>query len=234
MSDDPMHALQLYLRDTGRYAGEIDGDYGSKTKAAILQALEDGPDTSLTLQDYKVSAARLGCRAAYIMAVASVEAAGAGFADGKPKILFEPHRFSKLTKGRFDASNPAVSYPHWGARPYPGSQDGRYAQLLEAVSLDPWAGFSAASYGKFQILGENHSACGYDTPWAFAFSQAYDEPTQLKAFESFITSAGIIGPLRGAMWSEVARRYNGSAYAKNQYDVKLARAAGDWEKELAA
>jgi hypothetical protein len=56
---DAIRILQLYLRDTGRYAGEVDGDYGPLTKNAILQAMEDGPDTALTLQDYIDSAGRL-------------------------------------------------------------------------------------------------------------------------------------------------------------------------------
>lgn len=234
MSVDRMRDLQSHLADTGRDPGPIDGLYGPKTKAAIMAAMEDGPDTPLTLQDYRNAAARLGVRTASICALAEVEAAGSGFDKGFAKILFEPHRFSKLTQGRFDRSNPAVSYPKWSQRPYPRTTPDRYAQLLEAVGLDPWAGFCAASYGKFQILGENHEAAGYDTPWAFAFAQAHDEPTQLAAFESFIRKSGIVTPLRGALWAEVARRYNGPAFAKNQYDVKLAKAAAAWERKLAA
>jgi hypothetical protein len=234
VSDDRLHELQIYLRDSGRYSGQIDGVYGPLTKQAIVVAMEDGPDTRLTLQDYRNAAARLGCRVSAILALADVEANGAGFAAGKPKILFEPHRFSKLTNHRFDQDHPNISYPNWGERPYPKLQDGRYAQLLEAVGLDVWAGFSAASYGKFQILGENHLACGYDTPWWFAFGMAYDELAQLEAFEGFIRGAGILAPLRGGMWAEVAQRYNGIAFRKNQYDVKLAQAAHRWEMDLAA
>jgi hypothetical protein len=66
----------------------------------------------------------------------------------------------------------------------------------EAVGLDPWAAFCATSYGKFQILGENFGRCGFETPWAFAASQAYDEVSQLKSFEQFIQRSGIIRPLR--------------------------------------
>lgn len=231
---DALRTLQLYLRDTGRDPGAIDGVYGPLTKQAIMYAFEDGPDTALTMQDYQNAAARLGCRVSYILAFAEVEAAGAGFQDGEPKILFEPHRFSRATKHRFDQSNPAVSYPKWGEKPYPKTQGGRYAQLIEAVGLDPWAGFTSASYGKFQILGENHKACGFDTPWAFAFSQAYDEAAQLAAFEKFIRSSGILGPLKVALWSSVAEMYNGPAYRKNEYDVKLAKAAHEWDRKIAA
>lgn len=231
---DRMRQLQAYLKDTGRYHGFIDGDYGPYTKQAILTAMEDGPDTPLSEQTYRASAGRLGIKPAYIMAFAEVEANGAGFERGTPKILFEPHRFSKLTKHAFDITNPKVSYPTWNPRGYPKRIDDRYTQLLEAVSLDPWSGFCAASYGKFQILGENYKACGYDNPWGFAFGQAYDELTQLKAFENFIKKNGVLAPLRLGLWETVASLYNGTAYRKNRYDEKLAAAAAKWDRKLAA
>lgn len=218
------HALQLYLRDTGRYAGPIDGDIGRGSKDAILLGFQDGPDTPLNDGHFHASARRTAVDVSKIKAIAHVEAAGAGFFQGKPKILPEPHRFHKLTGGRFDASHPRCSYRKWGTRPYPASQADRYALLLEMIDLDPWAGFQAASYGKFQLLGEHFATCGYPTPWHFAFAQAVDEETQLMCFEAFIKANGIVQPLRAGRWAEVARRYNGPAYAKNQYDVKLAQA----------
>jgi hypothetical protein len=229
-----LRELQLYLKDTGRYFGLVDGQFGPKTKNAILTAMEDGPDTNLSELNYRDSAARLGIRPAYILAFADVEANGAGFERGVPKILFEPHRFSKLTKHAFDKSNPTVSYPVWGQRPYPKRLDDRYTQLLEAVKLDAWAGFQACSYGKFQILGENYALCGFDTPWSFAFAQAYDEITQLKSFENFLRKSGILQPLKFGLWESVAAQYNGTAYRANRYDEKLQKAAEKWERKLAA
>lgn len=227
-----LHQLQLFLRDTGRYHGDIDGLYGRLTRGGCLAMMEDGPDTQLTDQDYRNSAARMGVRQSAVRAFAEVEANGAGFFDGKPKMLYEPHVFCRMTKGAFNDSHPHLSYWRWGARPYPKSQDARYGQLLDAAGLDPWAGFAAASYGKFQILGENFGKCGYDAPWAFAASQAYDEAAQLKAFEAFLRATGIQTLLRSQMWAEAAKLYNGPAYAKNRYDVKLAQAARAWAQRL--
>ena len=229
-----MRQLQAYLKDTGRYHGFVDGQFGPLTKQAVLTAMEDGPDTQLSERNYRDSAARLGVKAAYIMAFAEVESNGAGFEKGAPKLLFEPHIFSKLTKHAYDGTYPTISYALWGARPYPKRIDDRYAQLLSAVALDPWAAFSSASYGKFQILGENYKACGFDTPWGFAFAQAYDEITQLSAFENFIRKEGILAPLKLGLWETVASLYNGTAYRKNRYDDKLAAAAAKWERRLAA
>jgi len=222
---DRMRSLQMFLKNTGRYQGAVDGQFGPLTKHAVLAAMEDGPDTHLSTLNYQESAQRLNCKTAYIMALAEVESNGAGFEGDRPKILFEPHRFSRLTKHRFDKSNPMVSYPLWGQRKYPRRIDERYAQLLEAVGLDPWAGFQACSYGKFQILGENFKLCGFETPWAFAFSQAYDEVCQLKAFEAFIVKSGIIAPLRLGLWQTVAAEYNGTGFRANRYDERLEDAA---------
>lgn len=218
--------LQQLLVATGRYQGQIDGDWGPLTREAIVIALRDGPDTPLTALDYAAAARRLGVPIANIIALAEVEASGAGFEAGCPKILFEPHRFHRATKGRFAAEHSHISYAKWGAKPYPRTQAERYRQLLDAVALDVDAGFASASYGKFQILGENHAACGFAHAHEFAFAMAVDEAAQLGAFCAFIIRSGILPFLRASQWSEVARRYNGPAYAKHQYDVKLARAAG--------
>jgi hypothetical protein len=217
--------LQHYLKITNRYTGALDGLWGRLTEAAILTMLTDGPDTSLTDKDFVDSAARLGCAVSAIRAVCAVEANGAGFFEDRPKILPEPHRFSKWTGHKFDKSNPTVSYRSWGDRPYPKTQDLRYDQLLKMIRLDVEGGFACASYGKFQIMGENYKMCGYTSPVLFAEAMARDEKTQLRAFENFVMAQpAMLKAIRNKDWKTFARLYNGSGYAKNQYDVKLAQA----------
>lgn len=216
--------LQDHLKRTGRYAGRVDGLWGRLTESAILLMLTDGPDTSLVERDYLDSADHLGVAVAAIKAVVKVESAGSGFINGRPTILPEPHRFSKMTAGRFDSKYPTISYPKWGTRPYPKTQDDRYTLLLKMIRLDVDAGFAAASYGKFQIMGENHVVCGYPTSWAFAEAMACDERTQLRAFEQFVITNGLLPALKALDWATFARRYNGTAYAVNAYDTKLAAA----------
>lgn len=221
--------LQTHLKCTGRYAGAVDGLWGRLTEAAILLMLTDGPDTALTEANFTQAGARLLCQPAAIKAFWKTEANGSGFFAGRPKILPEPHRFSKATGGRFDKTNPTISYPKWGTRPYPASQDARYDALLAMIRLDIEAGFGSASYGAPQIMGENHEACGYPTAMAFAEAMARDEDTQLRAFEAFVTKAGILPALRkvtraASSWEDVARRYNGTAFAKNRYHYRMAEA----------
>ena len=217
-------ALQRRLAETGRDPGLLDGRWGAKTRAAVLKAMEDGPDTSLARADLVASAQRLGVEYAAIKAVDVVEAAGAGFQDGYPKILAEPHRFSKATKGVHDRSHPAISYPRWGQRPYPKLQADRYSQLAEMVGLNVDAGFASASYGRFQILGENFRVCGYASSFDFAEAMARDEQTQLMAFERFLIANGLVPTLKARNWAAFARGYNGTAYRQNKYDEKLAAA----------
>lgn len=221
--------LQAHLKQTGRYAGAVDGLWGPLTQASTLLLLTDGPDTPLKPADFTLSAARLSVPVKNIRAVVKVEAGGAGFFAGRPLILPEPHRFSKRTGRRFDAGHPDVSYPRWGARPYPKSQDARYTQLLKMISLDVDAGFASASYGRFQIMGENHQACGYATPMAFAEAMARDEPTQLAAFEAFLRANNLVRKLRDCSTDPETCRpfcagYNGSAYRENRYHEKIAAA----------
>ena len=216
--------LQTRLKNSGRDPCPLDGLWGSRTRAAILTALEDGPDTKLTRADLEAGARRLGIDVPAMIAVDQVEANGAGFDDGFPKILPEPHRFSKATKGRFDRSHPTISYPVWGTRPYPRTQAARYDVLLQMIRLDVDAGFASASYGRFQIMGENHAMCGYGSPFEFAVAMARDEATQLQAFERFLVAKGLQAPLGRHDWAAFARGYNGTGYKKNAYDVKLAAA----------
>jgi hypothetical protein len=207
-----------------------DGVAGPQTRQAILKFLTDGPDLALQEADFTSAATQLGVAPSFVKALYEIESSGKPFIDGRPTILFEPHRFSKATGHRFDASHPKVSYPNWDAKRYPGSQTGRYDQLTEAVCLDPLAGFASASYGGFQIMGENFARCGARDAMAFAWQESQSVCDQLHHFVLFIQSdAALHSALARADWVGVAKRYNGSAYYLNKYDVRLAQAVRKWE-----
>jgi hypothetical protein len=216
--------LQQRLRASGRYPHDIDGVWGPNTKAAVQLAMTDGPDTKIGKNELIQSAERLGLTYPHVKAVVSVESSGAGFYRGRATILFEPHRFSRTTKHAFDKTHPSVSYPKWDRSKYPKSQEARWEQLFLAVSLDVDAGFASASYGMFQILGENYRACGFSTPFDFAEAHAKDEQMQLVAFERFITSQKLVAKLKAKDWAGFAEAYNGTAYKLNGYHIRLAEA----------
>ncbi len=216
--------LQQYLKNARFYAGTIDGAFGPKTKDALMQCLAAGPDTPITTDNVAKAAAAISCSAAQVRTVWKVEAAGAGFFQGLPKILFEGHIFSRLTSGKYDQSHPGISYPTWDKSKYPSTQGGRYEQLMEAVSLDPDAAFQAASYGAFQILGQNFKMCGFASAFEFVLAMCQSEGAQLLAFVNFVKARGIDTALRRCDWAAFAKGYNGAAYAANHYDTLLANA----------
>ncbi|SES03490.1 N-acetylmuramidase domain-containing protein [Sphingobium sp. YR768] len=216
--------LQRRLHSLGFYSGLIDGVFGPKSKAALLACMTEGPDYPIEARDVATAASLLAVEAAAIWAIYDVEAASEAFIDGRPTILFEPHRFSKSTGHRYDASHPKLSSRVWNRELYPASQAGRWQQLLDAVALDVDAGFMSASYGAFQILGENYAVCGAYDPWAFAWRQAQTEGDQLEAFLRFVEGRGLKGALQRKDWAAFAKGYNGTAYRQNKYDEKLAAA----------
>jgi hypothetical protein len=221
--------LQKKLAASHHYSGELDGIAGPKTKQAILDYLTDGPDVHLAEMDYELAAQRLSVPVAYVRALYEVESSGNPFIDGRPVILFEPHIFGRLTGNRYTNAHPDISSRTWNPALYPKTQQGRYNQLVDAICLDPEAGFSSASYGAFQILGSNYRRCEADSAMDFAWLEAQSEGNQLHHFCNFVTSDPILWQaLRRGDWVTVAKRYNGSAYYKNRYDVRLAQAVRKW------
>lgn len=198
--------------------------FGAADRTAIATALRDGPDYQLDEHDIEDAAHRLNVDPAAVWAVWDVEASGAPFVDGRPTILFEPHRFSRATGHRYDASHPGISSLKWNRALYPARQADRWKQLLDAVALDVDAGFASASYGGFQILGENFAVCGTTSPWAFAWKQAQTEADQLDAFLRFVEAGGLAAALRRQDWGAFADRYNGTASKLNHYAQRLAAA----------
>ena len=216
--------LQTQLQQEGFYPGgeeNLDGVFGPQTLNAIICKMKAGPDTPLAEQDFVDSAARLGVTTAHIKAITEVESAGDGFSEGLPKILFEPHRFSRATGHKYDIAYPGISSYSWNRALYPKLITNRYLQLARAVGLDVEAGFASASYGRFQILGENYANCGFASASSFAFAQSLNEAEQLKAFETFMVKTGIIRYLKSEEWGLLAKAYNGTAYKENHYDSKL-------------
>lgn len=216
--------LQRWLTRHGYYAGPIGGPFDAACKTATLKCLTDGPDYAVTEGDIAQAAGRLRVETAKIWAVYEVESSGSPFIGGRPTILFEPHRFSRATGRRYDKSHPRLSSRVWNRKLYPASQEGRWAQLLDAVALDVDAGFASASYGGFQILGENYAVCDAPDPWSFAWRQAQTEGDQLDAFILFVEGNGLSGALRRGDWAAFAKGYNGTAYRENKYDERLAAA----------
>lgn len=194
----------------------------------------------ITEQEFKDAAAIIGCEVAAIRAVYEVEAAGKGYLpDGRVKILFEGHRFWKqiVKSGQsplaFITDHPEYSnvlYQVWDKKQYKGgaAEWDRMSKAIEVcliLNLHPELALDSASYGSFQILGENSQLCGYES--AHKMLTQYNlggEGEQLASFCRFVKSTRLDDELRDKNWAKFAQGYNGSQFAANKYDVKLANA----------
>lgn len=174
---------------------------------------------------------RIGVGEDEVHAVMDVEAAGGAWdARGRPKMLFEPHRFWKnLGPGpkRDAAVSAGLAYPSWGEKPYPKDS---YPRLQQAMAIDETAALKSASWGLGQVLGENHVMVGHDTVQSMVLALLDDSEVHLEQMIAFIMSARLDGKLRAHDWSGFARGYNGPQYAKHGYHTRLAAAYVRWAK----
>lgn len=181
-----------------------------------------GAATPLTAHGVEACARALSVHPAELWTVLQVETRGCGFfADRRPVILFERHIFSRRTKGRFDAQAPDLSNPQAGG--YAGGV-AEYERLERALALDAPAALMSASWGLGQVMGFHAEDLGYGSVEQFVRRMMASEDEQLGALAAFIQKNGLARPLQNHDWATFAKGYNGPAYAKNQYDKKLASA----------
>lgn len=201
----------------------------------------------ITEQEFQDAANIIGCEVAAIKSVYEVEAAGRGYLDdGRVKILFEGHRFWKaLVKAganpaKFIVDNPQYSnvlYPNWDKRNYKGGAKewDRMSQAIEVctkLNLSPNLALNSASYGSFQVMGFNHSLCGYDNAHDMLASyNSGGEAEQLASFCRFVKSTHLDDELIAKDWVKFALGYNGTQQAMNHYSDKLKSAYNKFLKK---
>lgn len=208
-----------------------------------LDFLQGYTGHEITAEDYRNAAQKIGCEVAVIKAVAKVESRADAFdRKNRPTILYERHVFARCTQpmGKYDKQNPDVSGLH---KPYIKSSSesifmvktGRlrsydlygqsYAKLAKACSLDKIAALKACSWGKFQILGENHALAGYSTVDSFVKAMCCSEREHLSAFVNFVKSSKAL--TKAAItkdWATFALFYNGRDYKKYNYHNEMKEA----------
>lgn len=192
--------------------------------------------------DYESASTLLSCRLQTLKAIAKVESSSEGAfleVPGRPPvILFEPHIFHRLTEGKYDyavipdTEDVKGNHPRWSYLSYPSWKPGWYGpvsiqhrRLDSAVKLDRDAALMAASWGLFQILGENFRRCGCSSIQEFVNRMYKSAGEQLNLLAEFLLSSpSLIQSVRERDAVRFARLYNGTAYAKNSYDKKLIKA----------
>ena len=238
---------QTALAAAGYYNGKIDGDFGGGSLRAVQNLIDNTDkavdilskpdvaepvDKKLSKADIIAVANDLNIEPAALKAVIDVEAAGEGFdKQGRPTILFEPHIFwNELGKIHYYTKRTELAKKHKGLLSQKWDKSlyriggSSHDKLKIAADLHWEAAHKSASWGLGQIMGFNAQKIGYATLKEFIDDMYESEAKQLKAMGMFLKANGLISKLQRHDWAGFARGYNGSAYAKNQYDVKLATA----------
>lgn len=211
----------------------VDGIVGMKTWQTLFEKnaqILNINDKFLSEKDLEDFAHYYDLELALVKAVNEVESAGKGFLiDGKPKILFEGHVFWKELKKRglnpqnYVAGNENILYPTWTKIYYEGGVK-EHDRLSKAMKINKEAALSSASWGCFQIMGYHAESLGYISVESFVEKMKLHEREHLKAFGKFLEVNNLIRHLKSKNWAEFARKYNGSGYAQNKYDIKLQKA----------
>jgi hypothetical protein len=209
-----------------------DGIWGPKSKAALLAHFTNREANALTEADFTAAASRLGCSVRQIKAVRQIEAARSGFdRSGLPKILYERHRFHRLTGGHWSPSSFSMAQAggysidddHTGV----GDSWDRLSAAIATGAVD--AAFQSCSWGAFQVMGDWWDELEYPSPYALAWTCAQSEGDQLELFIRYVEFNHLTEALRRidadpANCVSFASLYNGPAFRKFSYDRKLAEA----------
>lgn len=227
--------VQAWLNENCGTDLEIDGVWGTLSRSTFISAMACRTAPAITEQELQTIAEQLGDKdTKRIKAVADVESNGSGwFNSGLPKILYERHKFWEWTT---NVSNRVVSWysnPNAGGYTMDANKNGindSWEKLSLAIGKDPLAALSAISIGKFQVLGRYYRDCGYNHPIEMLCAASRDEYAHYAMLRDYILN---VAKLKEAFLSlstnpndnrTFARGYNGKAYERYEYHIKLAKA----------
>lgn len=214
--------LQKWLNAHGEVVA-VDGDIGPQSRAAIMAVFTNDCASAVTEADIQRLADRLGATPKQLRAVSTVESGGSAYdKEGRPKILFERHKFHQLTNGKYSVTS--FSNPNGG-----GYNESSWLKLTMAAGKDVDAAFASTSWGKFQVLGMHWRSLGYPSPLEMAYTTVTGEAAHYEMLARYIEHFGLQQALRQLSTDPkdnelFARLYNGPKYKNFAYDQKLAKA----------
>ncbi len=175
---------------------------------------------------------------AALLAIAEVESGGRALHNvngGKePAIRFEGHYFDRRLSGRLRdyARSNGLSSPIAGRIRNPKSQGERWLLLERAMGLNKKAALESTSWGLGQVMGAHWEWLGYAVVDDLVAEARGSVAGQARLMLRFIEKAELLEVLKARNWREFARRYNGPAFARNEYDKRMAEAYQRWQKQL--
>ncbi len=193
---------------------------------------------SQTIAALTVMANEAKIEPAALLAIAEVESGGRALHNvngGKePAIRFEGHYFDRRLSGRLRdyARSNGLSAPIAGRIRNPKSQGERWLLLERAMGLNKKAALESTSWGLGQVMGAHWEWLGYASVDDLVAEARGSVAGQTRLMLRFIEKAELLEVLKARNWREFARRYNGPAFARNEYDKRMAEAYQRWQKQL--
>ena len=224
--------MQAWLNENCGTDLEIDGVWGTLSRSTFISAMACRTAPAITEQELQTIAEQLGdTDTKRIKAVADVESNGSGwFNSGLPKILWERHKFWKHTA---DKTASWYSNPNAGDYTMDANANGindSWEKLSLAIGKDPLAALKSISIGKFQVLGEYYLQCGYQHPIEMLYACSRSELAHYAMLRDYILNVAKLKEAFLALSTNpndnraFARGYNGKAYERYEYHIKLAKA----------
>jgi hypothetical protein len=214
-----------FEKDYSFFNGETLSDLGNRNKKPVLseENKENTKTGKITQADYVKAAKELEIEVSALMAIAKKESGshGAFYKEGEAVILYERHKmYSHLKASGFDVKDLANDNPDL-VNKTPGGYgkfSTQHSKLDKAKDIDESSAIKSASWGLFQVMGENYKWGGYKSPQELEKAMNTSEQDQLKLFVGFIknkNNGALIKALNDHNWEKVASLYNGTNW-KNQ------------------
>jgi len=215
-----MEDYQTWLNSKGQNL-VVDGHCGQTTREATEAVFTNLNAKAVTDEQMHTLADYMEVSYNQLTAVSNVESAGAGYDKyGRPKILYERHKFSDFTYGMFDIES-------W-SNPDPGGyNEDSWDKLEYAIGADLRSAFKSCSWGKFQVMGFWFPNMEFCSALELAYSTVISEFHQYKLFVEYIRMNHLTDELQMVSTDPddcrpFAKGYNGPAYEDGNYHVKIA------------
>lgn len=188
-------------------------------------------------------ARRNGVDPSGLLAVVEVESDGKSMeVDGKtPCLLFERHIFYRELKKRQPsrlqaAVDAGLAHQDWRRSTQykdQGTSTKRLALMERARAINVECANRSASWGVGQTMGFLAEELGFPNANAMLkFMIDGGIPAQVECMLREIKNKNLIPSLNKHDWAHFARIYNGSGYAANQYDTRMAAAERKWRNKI--
>lgn len=180
-----------------------------------------------TIAQITAVARAFGHDPASLLAVADVESAGIAYAviDGsrEPLIRFEGHYFDARLSGSAKAAarRQGLAHQRAGVIANPLTQAGRWRLLERAAAIDRKAAYESTSWGLGQVMGTHWDLLDFNSVEELVREARSGVRGQAQLMAGYIAATGLEKALDRRDWRAFARGYNGPAYEKYGYHIKM-------------